>query len=131
MSLAVPNVALGQSQGRALLAERVDGLVVDVDGQTYTLRCYSQQPSSPSPLDAFITWDHTEWVNACARRITWNVYVILPQTYPLTIDIADVVAEQVGDAVYPVGRIQRAEPVSLALDNNQPPAPAVRVTIQI
>jgi len=131
MSLAVPNVALGQHEGRANLAAAVDGLVIDYDGESYTLAGHPEQPVAASPLDAFVVWEHTEWINPYARRVTWFVYVLLPQTYPLPVGLADEIAERVGSAVLPYGRISRTEPVSLALDTNQPPAPAVRVTIDI
>lgn len=131
MSLAVPNVTLGQSEDRLLIVARLDGLTFVVDDEEFKVTAYAQRPSSPSPLDAFVVWDHSEWINAYARAVTWNVYVLLPQTYPEMVDLADVVAEQAGSVLYGIGRIQRAEPVSLALDANQPPAPAVRLVIEI
>lgn len=125
------SLSLGQRETRAAIAKACQGLTVtDADGEVYTLTAYEDQPVAPSPLDVWPVWEHTEWLNACARAVTWYVYAVLPQTYPIPSALADDFAEVVGGAVYPLGRIQRAEPVSLALDTNQPPVPAIRVTIE-
>lgn len=132
MSLAsVPHVTLGQHETRAALAAACDGLeVTDSGGDVHRLTAYLDAPVAPSPCDVWPAWEHTEWINPYARAVTWYVYAVLPQTYPVPTGLADDVAEVVGGSVYRLGRIQRVEPVSLALDTNQPPVPAVRLTIE-
>lgn len=131
MSLAGKSLTLGQRETRAAITAACQGLTVtDADGTDYTLTAYPSEPVAPSPCDVWPVWESTTWLSPYARAVTWYVYAVVPQTYPIPVGLADDLAEVVGGAVAPLGRIQRAEPVSLALDTNQPPVPAVRVTVE-
>lgn len=124
-------ITLGQTATRAAIVAAIDGLTVDHRGTEYPIRPYETEPAAPSPLDAWPVWEHTEWISAYARATTWWVYVLLPTEHPVPVDLGDVIAEAVGGRVVHLGAIQRVEPVNLVLDAAQPPAYAVRITIDI
>lgn len=124
-------VTLGQADTRAAIVEALGDVTVDQGGVRYPLKAYPSEPPTPSPLDIWPVWEHTEWINACARATTWWVYVLLPTEHPVPVDLGDVLAETVGSLLTGLGVIQRVEPVNLVLDNAMPASYAVRLTIEI
>jgi hypothetical protein len=124
-------VTIEQSATRTRVVAALDGLQLTVGDQVHTVHAYPTMPPAPQPLDAFLLWDRTEWINHVAQRTTWVVIVLAPQGMPKDAALDDALASAVGGALLSQigGVIDRAEPVGVRLQEGAgPTVPAISIT---
>lgn len=112
------------------IAGALSGVVVQYDGQPYTLTGYPTRPAALAVWQAFADWQSAQWLTACVIEQTWSVYVILPAADPMAwADATDNTLTPVRDALFAVGNVSRVEPVALVSADQGVTMPALNFTL--
>lgn len=92
-------------------------------------------PAAPAPIvagSAWPGWSATEWINACATRDTFYVFIALPNgATAATVDAGDEFVEDVATVLWPIGKVVRAEPWAWPVEPGQQAIPVLRFTLEI
>jgi hypothetical protein len=107
--------------------EAILGALLGVPG----LITYPTVPETPSEGASWPVWVQTTFdgVLALPGRPTYDVYVLLPAGHPTeTVEKGDGLLGQVATALWPIGAITLAEPVSVRFEN-QTTMPGLRLRL--
>jgi hypothetical protein len=88
-------------------------------------------PDVPTPGAAWPAWVQTTFAGTLARPgiPAYDVYVLLPAGYRAdTVEQGDSLLALVADALWPLGQLQLAEPVTVRFDSSQT-MPGLRVRL--
>lgn len=91
--------------------------------------------SAPAPIvagSAWPGWSSSSWLNACAVRTEWYVFIALPNGgQGVPVDAGDAIVEDIATVLWPVGKVTRAEPWSWPVEPGQQAIPLLRFTLEV
>ena len=126
MSLAAPRAADSPFAPPATVRDAITAALATVP----RLSAHRTTPDQPQPWDAWPRWTTTAYTGGRLTYLAVHEYdavVCLPASYePDTVDAGDSLLAQVVEALWPVGKVETAEPVRLTFENGST-TPALRV----
>lgn len=112
------------------IATLLDGLTLDVAGESVTLAAFPQLPETIQPWTAWPVWSGAVWISACVADESWRVLVVLPASgSEASADALDAALWPVREQLQKLGAVPRADPIALAVGDQSQTMPALAYTL--